>query len=248
MSATGRLEGLRALVTGGGTGIGAAIVARLAAEGAHVTAVGRRVEPLRASGAAAVCAADVTSPDDRRRAFEVAAPVDILVNNAGTGDGPWERLLDVNLTAAHRLSELAAESLAERGGCIVNVASVAALVATPGNPAYSVSKAGMVMLTRSQAVRLGPRGVRSNVVCPGWVRTPMADAGMAALAGDLDAAYAVATAHVPLGRPGTPAEVAAAVAFLASPDAAYVNGAVLTIDGGATAVDVGMLAFNRSAG
>ncbi len=104
-----------------------------------------------------------------------------LVNNAGIGDGGWDEMLAVNLTGAHELCALAADGLAQRRGAIVNVASVAALVAGPGDPQYAVSKAGLVMLTKSLAVTLGPRGVRANAICPGWVRTPMADGEMAAL-------------------------------------------------------------------
>jgi meso-butanediol dehydrogenase / (S,S)-butanediol dehydrogenase / diacetyl reductase len=239
-----RLEGRTALVTGGGSGIGAAIVRRFAAEGATVWAMGRRREQLEASGGRPI-AGDVADPDDRRRALDAAGPLDVLVNNAGLGDAGWDATLAVNLTAAHRLAELAADGLAERRGAIVNVASVAALVAGPGEPQYAVSKAALVMLTKSLAVTLGPRGVRANAICPGWVRTPMADTEMAALGSDTQAAYREVTRHVPLGRPAQPDEVAAAALFLASDDASYVSGAVLTVDGGLTAVDVGSLAFGE---
>jgi len=237
-----RLEGRTALVTGGGSGIGAAIVRRFAAEGATVWAMGRRREALAASGGKPI-AGDVADPDDRRSALEQTGPLDVLVNNAGLGDADWDATMSVNLTAAHRLSELAADGLAERGGSIVNVSSVAALVAGPGQPQYAVSKAALVMLTKSLAVTLGPRGVRANAICPGWVRTPMADTEMAALGSDTEAAYREVTRHVPLGRPAQPDEVAAAALFLASAEASYVSGAVLTVDGGMTAVDVGSLAF-----
>jgi meso-butanediol dehydrogenase / (S,S)-butanediol dehydrogenase / diacetyl reductase len=234
-----RLDGRTALVTGGGGGIGAAIVRRFAAEGATVWAMGRRREALEASGGRPI-AGDVT---DRERALAEIGPLDVLVNNAALGDAPWDPTIAVNLTAAHRLSELAADGLADRRGAIVNVSSVAALFAGPGRPQYAVSKAALVMLTKSLAVTLGPRGVRANAICPGWVRTPMADTEMAALGRDREAAYREATRHVPLGRPARPDEVAAAALFLSSGEASYISGAVLTVDGGMTAVDVGSLAF-----
>jgi meso-butanediol dehydrogenase / (S,S)-butanediol dehydrogenase / diacetyl reductase len=240
----GRLDQKVVLVTGGGSGIGAAIVRRFAAEGATVWAMGRRREQLERV-ADRIVAGDVADAGDRRRAIDTTGPLDVLVNNAGIGDGGWDEMLAVNLTGAHGLSALAADGLAQRRGAIVNVASVAALLAGPGDPQYAVSKAGLVMLTKSLAVTLGPRGVRANAICPGWVRTPMADGEMAALGDDVEAAYRRVTQHVPLGRPALPDEVAAAALFLASDDASYISGAVLTVDGGMTAVDVGTLAFGE---
>ena len=214
------LGGRRALVTGGGSGIGAAVAARLQADGAHVTVMGRREAPLAAVSPHYVVG-DVTDADDCRRAVEAAGPLDILVHNASSGGGSGSRdVLDVNIGGAENLLEHAEQGLVERRGAIVTVGSTAAVVSGAVAAGYNTAKAGLVMWTRSQAVRLGPHGVRANAVCPGNT--------LPGMAGDDPAGWR-ATAS---GAFATAGDVAAAVAFLASPDAAHVNGATLRIDGG----------------
>ena len=237
-----RLEGKTALVTGGGTGIGAAIVRRFAAEGATVWAMGRRREQLERGGGGPI-AGDVADPDDRGRALDATGPLDVLVNNAGLGDADWDATLAVNLTAAHGWLSGRRRARRSAAGAIVNVSSVAALVAGPGEPQYAVSKAALVMLTKSLAVTLGPRRrarerdlPRLGAHADGRHR----DGG--ARDGHRGGLPRGRRAHVPLRRPAQPDEVAAAALFLASAEASYVSGAVLTVDGGMTAVDVGSLA------
>jgi NAD(P)-dependent dehydrogenase (short-subunit alcohol dehydrogenase family) len=253
---------LGSIVTGGGTGIGAAVARRLARDGYAVALVGRRAAPLEATaedvareGAEALAVvADVGVPADAERAVHVAAEafegLDLLVNNAGIGVegtalelGPeeWDTVLRTNLTGAFLMARAALPHLEARRGSIVNVSSTSGFLAGPGWAAYCTSKAGLVMLTRSLANDFGPAGVRSNCVCPGWVRTPMGDEDMDAVARvhgtDREGAYRLVHKDVPLRRPAEPDEVAAAVAFLAGPDAAYVNGVALPVDGGAGVVD-----------
>jgi meso-butanediol dehydrogenase / (S,S)-butanediol dehydrogenase / diacetyl reductase len=260
-----RFEGKVAIVSGGGTGIGAATAALFAREGASVAITGRRSEPLAKvaseTGATAI-------PGDTSSAEAVGSTVattverlgglDIVVANAGIGfggavgevaDENWRRTLDVNLTGAMLLVRAALPHLVSRpGASIVLVSSVSGLVASPRSAAYEVSKAGLLALMRSVAVDYGPLGIRCNAVCPGWIHTPMGDAAVDEIATErgisLDEAYAAVNEPVPLRRAGTPGEVATCCAFLASDEASYVNGAALTVDGGATVVDVTSLPWS----
>src|SRR6185437_14093074 len=180
---------------------------------------------------------DMTSAEDCRGAVNLTGPLDILGHSASSGGGSGSRdVLDVNIGGAENLLEHAEPGLIERRGSIVTVGSTAAVVA-----GYNTAKAALVMWTRSQAVRLGPHGVRANAVCPGWVRTPMADTSMSRIGGEVDETYERVTRFAPLRRPAEPDEIAAVICFLASPEASYVTGAVVMADGGSTAVDVLMV-------
>jgi meso-butanediol dehydrogenase/(S,S)-butanediol dehydrogenase/diacetyl reductase len=247
-----RFASRAALVTGGGTGIGAATVRRFADEGASVVVTGRRWEPLErvaAETGAVPVQGDVADPSHVAEAVATAVQrfgrLDILVNNAGIGGPDWQRVIDVNLTGARLAADAALPHLVERRGSIVNVSSVSAFVTHEGGAAYSTSKAALVMLTKSLALDYGPRGVRVNAVCPGWVRTEMGDRSMEKLAAarglNRDEAYALASSHVPLRREGKPEEIASACLFLVSDEASFVTGTTLVVDGGATVVDVSML-------
>ena len=261
-----------ALITGAGTGIGAATAALLASRGYAVALNGRREEPLRevaasidaAGGRTLVAVGDTGDPADAERVVaETVAGLgglDLAVPNAGisrsgsvltqTPEG-WDSVLRTNLTGAFLLCRAALPHLLERKGSIVAVGSAAAFQSGPESVAYCTSKAALVMLVQCIAVDFGPQGVRANAVCPAWVRTPMADALMTELGEqhgtDREGGYRIANADVPLRRASTAEEVAEAIAWLASDAAGYINGVALPLDGGAKVVDLGLLPFTRDA-
>lgn len=263
--ALARLVGKVALVSGGGTGIGAATARLFAREGASVVVTGRRPDPIEAVateiGGTAV-AGDISDPAHAAEAVDTAVrtfgALDIVVANAGIGlggsaaevtDEQWTTTIDINLSGPLYLIRAALPRLIERGGgSIVVVSSVAAIVSDNDSAAYVTSKAGLLGLVHSVAVDYGPLGVRANAVLPGWIRTPMGDGSMEQLAArdglSLEEAYASATADAPLRRAGEPEEIAACCMFLASDESSFVTGASLVADGGATVVDVAGLAFD----
>jgi len=261
-----RLENKVAIVSGGGTGIGAATARVFATEGAKVVVTGRRTEPLEAVAAEidGRAVAGDTSDDDHVRAAVAEARdafggLDVVVANAGLGfggaaadvdDERWQQTLDVNLTGAFRLARAAIPSLVERGGgSIVLVSSVSALVSGTDGAAYVTSKAAMLGLARSIAVDYGPSGIRANALCPGWVETPMGDGSMETLMTQhgisLGEAYRLVTQHIPLRRPATADEIAACCLFLASEESSIVTGTTLVADGGGVAVDLTEVAWQQ---
>ncbi|HZH26726.1 MAG TPA: SDR family oxidoreductase [Azospirillaceae bacterium] len=230
-----------AVVTGGTRGIGLAIATRLAGMGHHVVAAARRppAAPLPADAAFAAC--DVADPAAVRALFETVAAthgrVDVLVNNAGVagsdrlddpGEEMWRRIMATNLDGAYRCAKAAIPLMPDGTGRIVNVSSVLGLKGVPDQPAYVAAKHGLIGLTRALAHALAPRRITVNAVCPGWVDTEMAAGRLA----ELGLTAADAAAGTPTGRFTTPEEIAAAVAYLAGPEAGNLTGQALVIDGG----------------
>ncbi len=248
-----RLDGKVALITGGGTGIGAACARVFAQEGAAVVLTGRRKNVLETvvkdieqkKGRALAVAGSVTDEAHTRAAVAQAVRafgrLDILINNAGVGEfgkvlhetdeATWNEMLAINLTGTYRMIKAAVpEMIKAGGGSIVNVSSVASLIGIPLIAAYSASKGGMDALTRCVAMDYAQQKIRCNSVCPGLVDTPMA----ANLINDPQRLKEVMTAY-PLGRPGTSEEVAKLILYLASDESSWVTGSVFPIDGGMTA-------------
>ena len=234
------------LVTGATSGIGRAAAERFAAAGAQVIVSGRDQkrgdevvrEIEEAGGRARFVAADLRAPDGASKLAEAAGEVDVLVNNAGvfpfaatheTTSEQIDDVLRINVAAPFQLTGALAPAMAARGGgAVINVSTMAASFGLPGLAAYGASKAAVELLTKSWAAEYGPQGVRVNAVAPGPTRTPGTDVmgeGLDQLASTL-----------PLGRPADADEIARAIVFLASDDATYVNGAILAVDGGRTAV------------
>jgi 3-oxoacyl-[acyl-carrier protein] reductase len=242
-----RYDGRIALVTGASRGIGEAIARRLAAEGAIVLAAARSTSLLnrvvadiaKSGGRARVLELDVSLPSSietaMKSALEEFGQIDVLVNNAGIAEDnlilrmsreAWDRVLMTNLTGAFLLIQAVVKSMVRRRyGRIVNVTSVVGLMGNAGQANYAAAKAGLVGLTRSVARELGSRNVTCNAVAPGFIATAMTDRMT-------EQAREALSGQIPLQRLGTPDDVAGAVAFLASEDAAYVTGAVLNVSGG----------------
>jgi 3-oxoacyl-[acyl-carrier protein] reductase len=233
------LGGRTALVTGGSRGIGRAIAAELASAGASVI-VGYRSGAEEAEAVAAeiggrAVQADVSNGDEARRLVEEAGDLDILVNNAGiTRDGllmrmpddDWHTVLETNLGGVFHTCRAASRGmLKRRAGAIVNVSSVVGIHGNPGQTNYAAAKAGIIGFTKSLARELGNRGVRANVVAPGYISTRLTEELPDELKG-------LMLQNTPLGRFGSPEDVAGAVRFLCSDEASFITGEVLLVDGG----------------
>ena len=235
-----RLQGKRAIVTGGGSGIGRATCRRFAADGAAVVVadlLGERAEEVAAEIGGTPVQADVTVAADVARMVEAAGRVDVLVNNAGGGfaddvleisEEEWDTDLVVNLKSAFLCSKAVLPGMIDQGsGVILNISSVNGMAFFANEP-YSAAKAGLINLTRSMAVRYGRHGIRVVAIAPGTIRSPLWQERV-----DKEPAiFERLVRWYPLRRVGEPEDVANAAAFLVSDDAAWISGEVLRVDGG----------------
>jgi NAD(P)-dependent dehydrogenase (short-subunit alcohol dehydrogenase family) len=254
----GEFEGRAVLVTGGALGIGQGIVRAFASEGAAVAiadidadAATRLAAELVAGGARATATVgDVSSAADAERmvaeAVTAAGRLDILVNNAGIQPtdwyfnveempvDAWDRVLAVNLTGQFLMARFALPHIRAQGpgGSVINMASVQGMQSMPGVPAYAASKGGILSLTRNMALDYAPLGIRVNAICPGTIDSELVRGLARAEGGDLDQNLARYGAFHPLGRIGTPEDIAQAALYLASSRASFVTGTALVVDGG----------------
>lgn len=259
-----RFNGKAAIITGAGTGIGAAIARRLSDEGANCILTGRRAGPIEKVAAdcgGIAVAGDAASADHMsglvRLAQDRFGGLDVMVCNAGgfgfgtltdNSDEDWAKAVHANLNTAMVSARAALPALMERKGNVLIMGSIAGLASGPEACGYVTMKHSLIGLNRSIARDYGKHGVRSNLIAPGWVRTEMGDMEMEELMerkglSSVEEAYGLVTRDVPLGRAADGAEVAAAAAFLCSQEASMITGATLTVDGGSTIVDVPTLAF-----
>ncbi len=252
----GRVEGKACVVTGAGSGIGKAIAERLAEEGGNILCVDVNAATVAATangireagGYAESWVADVSQGEAVTgfidRCVALYDRIDVLVNNAGVNlpgvfhevsDETIDRTLNVNLKGAIYGSRAAIpHMLKQGGGSIINMSSVNGLVAEPFLSLYAASKGGLVMLTRGIALDYAKQGIRCNCICPGWVDTPI-NYAHAELLGGLEKVYATVDSFQPIGRPGQPREIAHLALFLASDEASFMTGSIITADGGMTA-------------
>jgi dihydroanticapsin dehydrogenase len=251
---TGRISGKVCVVTGAGSGIGRATALRFAAEGAHVlcadvnadSVVATAAEVAAAGGSAKARQVDVA--DSRAvdamiaDAVESFGQLDVLVNNAGVNlpgvlhevsDEVIDRTLAVNVKGQIYGCRAAIPHMLDRGGSIINISSVNGIVSEPYLAVYSASKGASVMLTKGVALDYAKRGIRCNVVCPGWVDTPI-NYAHAEMLGGLQKVYDTIDSFQPIGRPGEPSEIANVVLFLASDESSLMTGSVVVADGGMT--------------
>jgi len=255
------LKGKTAIITGGGTGIGAAVARRFVAEGAKICIAGRREDLLDQviqslpAGTAVKCRGDVSEPRDIDRIVDTTTafggPVNVLVNNAGVGtEGSvtsasvdvWRKTLEINLVGPFMLMRAVIPGMIESGGgSIVNVSSLASLRSIPEGSAYCTSKAGLNALTQQAALDYGRNGIRCNVVCPGFVFSDMTEEHFGQIARDHGTDLKTFTEkvfqNIPSHKPAAPDRIAGICCFLASDDSSYITGAVIPADGGLSIMD-----------